>query len=60
MSSFDVLGPYLIAMLMGMGSMCVYVWGVMAGAFGRADDAAIQFYLAETANDEKRKRPRGK
>ncbi len=59
MSNFDVLGPFLVALLMGVGSMCVYVWGVMAGAFGRGDDPAMRFYLAEMDNDKARRHARG-
>ena len=59
MAHFDVLGPYIVALLMGIGSMCVYIWGVMSAAFGHGDDPAVQFYLAEMADEQARKHGRG-
>jgi len=48
---FEVLGPYAIALLMSIGALCVFVWGVLSGAFSSADEAAITFYRAEMEND---------
>ena len=54
MTDFEVIGPYAVALLMSMGALCVFVWGVLSGAFGGADDAAIRFYCAEVENDAAR------
>ena len=46
MADFEIFGPYAIALLMGLGSMCVFAWGVLAGAFGHADDAVHESEVA--------------
>lgn len=51
MLGFEVTGPYLSALLMSLGALCVFVWGVLSGAFHGADDAAIRFYEREVEND---------
>ena len=53
MSAFDfeVVGPYAIALLMSIGALCVFVWGVLSGAFSNADEAATTFFRAEMEND---------
>jgi hypothetical protein len=48
---FEVMGPYAVALLMSLGALCIFVWGVLAGAFSGADEEAIRFYRAEVAND---------
>jgi len=48
---FEVVGPYAIALLMSIGALCVFVWGVLSGAFSNVDEAAITFYRAEMEND---------
>ena len=50
---FEVVGPYAIALLMSIGAVCIFVWGVLSGAFSSADEAAITFYRAEMENDRK-------
>jgi hypothetical protein len=51
MSEYEVLGPYALAILMGLSSTCVFIWGVMSGALSQTDQAALDFYHAEIAND---------
>jgi hypothetical protein len=51
MSEYEVLGPYALAILMGLGSICIFIWGVMGGALSETDQAALNFYHAETAHD---------
>jgi hypothetical protein len=51
MADFEVMGPYAVALLMSIGALCVFVWGVLSGAFAGADDAAIRFYCTEVEND---------
>ena len=35
MLGFEVTGPYAGAMLMSLGALCVFIWGVLSGAFER-------------------------
>ena len=51
MADYEVLGPYAIAILMGLGSTCLFIWGVMGGALSDTDQAALKFYHAEMAHD---------
>ena len=51
MVGFEVTGPYASAMLMSLGALCVFIWGVLSGAFHGADDAAIRFYETEMESD---------
>ena len=52
MLGFEVTGPYLSALLMSLGALCAFIWGVLSGAFHGADDAAIRFYEREVENDD--------
>jgi hypothetical protein len=52
MADYEVLGPYAIAILMGLGSTCLFIWGVMGGALSDTDQAALNFYNAEMAHDQ--------
>jgi hypothetical protein len=58
MNDFEVIGPYAIALLMSLGALCIFVWGVLSGAFAGSDEAALQFYRVEMENDEADKHPR--
>jgi hypothetical protein len=51
MAEYEILGPYALAILMGLGSTCLFIWGVMGGALSDTDDAALNFYYAEMAHD---------
>jgi hypothetical protein len=51
MADYEVLGPYALAVLMGLGSVCIFIWGVMGGALSETDQAALKFYHAEMAHD---------
>jgi hypothetical protein len=52
MLGFEVTGPYAGATLMSLGALCLFIWGVFAGAFRGADDAAIGYYQREVENDK--------
>ena len=52
MADYEILGPYALAILMGLGSICIFIWGVMGGALSETDRAALNFYDAEMANDQ--------
>src|ERR1700737_3730907 len=54
MTDFENMGPYAIALLMSIGALCAFVWGVLSGALSGADDAAIRFYCSEVENDAAR------
>ncbi len=47
MGGFEVTGPYASAMLMSIGALCVFIWGVLSGASSGVDDAADRFYQTE-------------
>jgi len=51
MADYEILGPYAVAILMGLGSTCIFIWGVMGGALSDTDQAALKFYHAEMAHD---------
>ena len=51
MADYEILGPYLIALLMGMSAVCIFIWGVLSGAFHNSDEAALNFFRAEMEND---------
>jgi len=51
MADYEIMGPYLLAVLMGMGGVCAFIWGVLSGAFHNSDEAALRFFRAEMEND---------
>jgi len=51
MTNFEIMGPYVIALLMSIGAVCVFVWAVLSGALAGTDDAATRFYRAEMENE---------
>ena len=51
MTDFEIMGPYLVALLMSAGALCIFVWGVFSGAFAGADEAALRFYRVEMESD---------
>jgi nitrogen fixation-related uncharacterized protein len=65
MEGFEVTGPYASAMLMSLAALCVFIWGVLSGAFHNADEASKRFYETEmesdgnhtNATDERRRHP---
>jgi hypothetical protein len=54
MDGFEITGPYLSAMLMSLGALCVFVWGVLSGASSGVDDASLRFYQSEMESDGNR------
>jgi cbb3-type cytochrome oxidase maturation protein len=51
MAGFEVTGPYVSALLMSLGALCAFIWGVLSGAFHDADEAALRFYQMEMESD---------
>lgn len=59
---FEIVGPYIAAMMMSLGALSIFIWGVFSGAFRGADEAAMRFYQREVGDDglaEKRSRQPG-
>ena len=48
---YEIVGPYVAAMMMSLGALSIFVWGVFSGAFRGADDAALRFYQREVDDD---------
>jgi nitrogen fixation-related uncharacterized protein len=48
---FEVAGPYIVALLMSIGALFVFVWGVLSGALTDTDEAAARFYRKEVDDD---------
>ena len=48
---YEIVGPYVAAMMMSLGALCIFIWGVFSGAFNGADDAATRFYRREVGDD---------
>lgn len=38
---------FLVALLMSLGAVCLFVWGVLAGAFEDVEAVAYRAYRAE-------------
>ena len=51
MADYEIMGPYLVALLMGMGCAVHLHLGRPVGRLEGADEAALKFYRAEMAND---------
>jgi hypothetical protein len=50
-TNFEIVGPYLAALMMSLGALCIFVWGIFSGAFYGADDAALRFFHREVGDD---------
>ena len=48
---FEIVGPYIAGLMMSLGALCVFIWGVLSGAFSGADDASIRFLQREVGDD---------
>jgi len=48
---YEIVGPYVAAMMMSLGALSIFIWGVFSGAFRGADDAALRFFEREVDND---------
>ena len=54
MEGFEITGPYASALLMSLGALCLFVWGVLSGAFHNAYEASVRFYEMEMESDANR------
>jgi hypothetical protein len=59
MTDFEIIGPLVVAMLMSIGALCVFVWGVLSGALTDADEVAVKFWRAEVGDDPTEKQDDG-
>ena len=48
---FEVIGPYVVALIMSIGAVFIFIWAVLSGAFNGADEEALRFYHREVDND---------
>jgi hypothetical protein len=48
---FEIVGPYIAPSMMSLGALCLFIWGVLSGAFSGADDASIRFLQREIGDD---------
>jgi hypothetical protein len=61
-TNFEIVGPYLAALMMSLGALCMFIWGVFSGAFVGADEAAMRFYqreVGDVGNPEEQSGERG-
>jgi hypothetical protein len=38
-------------LMMSLGALCLFIWGVLSGAFSGANDASIRFLQREIGDD---------
>ncbi|MFA1625392.1 hypothetical protein ACDY96_22170 [Rhizobium mongolense] len=53
MADFGIAGPYVGAMLMSLGALCLFIWGVLSGALSNADRVSQEFFEREMENDRR-------
>lgn len=59
-TNFEIVGPYVAALMMSLGALCLFVWGIFSGAFHGSDEAALRFFEREVGNDGSAKERPGK
>ncbi|AWI60218.1 hypothetical protein [Sinorhizobium fredii] len=59
MPEFEITGPYIGALLMSLGALCLFIWGVLSGALYNTDEASSKFFEREMENEGRaREQPR--
>ncbi|QFI68583.1 hypothetical protein [Sinorhizobium alkalisoli] len=53
MPDFEITGPYVGALMMSLGALCLFIWGVFSGALRNTEEASRQFYEREMENDRR-------
>ena len=43
---------FLVALFMGLGALCVFIWAVLSGLFVDVEQIAYRAYRAEVDNDD--------
>ncbi|MDP2620178.1 MAG: hypothetical protein Q8P46_08370 [Hyphomicrobiales bacterium] len=56
MFGFEVTGPYVGALMMSLGALCLFIWGVLSGAMSNADEVSMRFYEREMENERQAER----
>ena len=46
------LMQFVVALLMGLGAVCLFVWGVLSGSFNDVEDIKYKAYRAEVRDDD--------
>ncbi|WP_315832683.1 hypothetical protein [Bradyrhizobium prioriisuperbiae] len=54
---FEIVGPYLAALMMSLGALSIFIWGIFSGAFKGADEAALDFFRREVGDVGSAKQP---
>lgn len=47
---------FLVALCMGLGAVCIFIWAVLSGLFTDVEAIKYRFYNAEVKDDEPRPR----
>lgn len=42
---------FLVALFMGLGAVCVFIWAVLSGSFTNVEDIAEEVYRREVESD---------
>jgi cbb3-type cytochrome oxidase maturation protein len=48
---------FLVALLMGLGALCVFIWAVLSGLFTDVEDIKYRAYRAEVNDNEPKHNP---
>lgn len=51
MPDFEMTGPYVGALMMSLGAVCLFVWGVLSGALSKADAVSTEFFEREMEHE---------
>jgi cbb3-type cytochrome oxidase maturation protein len=46
------LMQFVVALLMGLGAVCLFVWGVLSGSFNDVENIKYKAYRAEVRDDD--------
>lgn len=46
------LMQFVVAALMGLGAVCLFIWGVLSGSFNNVEDIKYKAYRAEVRDDD--------
>lgn len=44
---------FIVALLMGLGALCVFIWAVLSGLFTDVEKIKYRAYRAEVSEDER-------
>lgn len=48
---------FIVALLMGLGALCVFIWAVLSGLFTDVENIKYRAYRAEVTDDERKDAP---